>query len=92
MLKELNEKNFEENIKQGIKFVTFSADWCGFCQKQKPILKEIANENIWIGEVNPDKNPKLVEKYGSKENIGEYLLNRCNHIGEFCFEKQEDVA
>ena len=64
MLQELNEKNFDEHIKNGIKFVTFTADWCSFCQKQKPILKEIANENIWIGEVNSDKNPKLVQKYG----------------------------
>ena len=64
MLQELNTKNFDEAIKTGIKFITFSADWCGFCQKQKPILKEIANENIWIGEVNPDKNPELVQRYG----------------------------
>lgn len=64
MIQELNEKNFDEHIKNGIKFVTFTADWCGFCQKQKPILKEIANENIWIGEVNPDKNPELVKRYG----------------------------
>lgn len=64
MLQELNEKNFEENIKNGIKLVAFTADWCGFCQKQKPILKEISENNIWIGEVNPDKNPSLVYKYG----------------------------
>ena len=64
MLKELNEKNFDENIKKGIKFVTFFADWCSFCQKQKPILKEIANQNIWIGEVNADKNQNLVKRYG----------------------------
>ena len=64
MLQELNEKNFDEYIKNGIKFVSFTADWCSFWQKQKPILKEIANENIWIGEINPDKNPKLVQKFG----------------------------
>ena len=64
MLQELNAKSFDAEIKTGIKFITFSADWCGFCQRQKPILKEIANENIWIGEVNPDKNPELVNRYG----------------------------
>lgn len=64
MLQELNEKNFEENIKNGIKLVAFTADWCGFCQKQKPILKEISENNIWVGEVNPDKNPSLAYKYG----------------------------
>ena len=64
MLQELNTKSFDDEIKTGIKFITFSADCCGFCQKQKPILKEISNENIWIGEVNPDKNPELVKRYG----------------------------
>lgn len=66
MLQELNEQNFDENIKDGIKFVAFTASWCGYCQKQKPILKEIAEQNIWIGEVDPDNNPSLVQKYGIK--------------------------
>lgn len=64
MIQELNENNFDENVKDGIKLVNFSADWCSFCQRQKPVLKEIADNNIWIGEVNPDKNPSLVQKYG----------------------------
>lgn len=64
MIQELNEKNFDENIKDGIKFVAFTADWCGYCQKQKPILKEIADQNIWIGEVDSDRNPSLVQRFG----------------------------
>lgn len=64
MIQELTEKDFDENVKDGIKFVAFTAPWCGYCQQQKPILKEIADENIWIGEVNSDNNPLLVQKYG----------------------------
>ena len=52
MLQELNTENFEESIKDGIKIVVFTASWCGYCQMQKPILKEIAEQNIWIGEVD----------------------------------------
>ncbi len=63
MLVELNDNNFEENTKDGIKLAVFTADWCGFCQKQKPILQEIADQNIWIGEINSDKNPYLVRKF-----------------------------
>ena len=63
MLVDLNNKNFDENIKNGIKFVVFTAPWCGFCQKQKPILEEIANNNIWIGEVNSDNNSELTNRY-----------------------------
>ncbi len=64
MIKELNENNFEENIKSGLKLVEFYATWCGYCQKQRPILEELSRNNIWIGVVDSDKNPNLVKKYG----------------------------
>ncbi|MCD7879132.1 MAG: thioredoxin family protein [Candidatus Gastranaerophilales bacterium] len=63
MLQVLDTENFDENVKEGIKFVAFTASWCGYCQKQKPILEDIAGQNIWIGEVDPDKNPQLVQRY-----------------------------
>lgn len=64
MLVELNENNFEKNIKTGLKLVEFYAPWCGFCQKQKPVLEDLSKNNIWIGMVNADENPKLTQKYG----------------------------
>lgn len=63
MLTELNEENFEKNIKTGLKLVEFYAPWCGFCQKQKPVISELSNNNIWIGLVNADENPNLTNKY-----------------------------
>lgn len=63
MINELNEKNFEENIKEGLKFVAFTAPWCGYCQKQKPILEEISKNNIWVGSINADNNPHLTLEY-----------------------------
>ena len=64
MLVELNEKNFEQNIKSGLKLIEFYAPWCGFCQKQRPVLNELSENNIWIGTVNSDENPNLTQKYG----------------------------
>ena len=49
MIKELNENNFNENTKNGLKLVEFYAAWCGYCQKQRPILNELSENNIWIG-------------------------------------------
>ena len=63
MLEELNEKNFEEKTKEGIKFVALTADWCGYCKKQKPILEEISEKGIWVGRINADENPNILHKY-----------------------------
>ncbi len=83
MIQELNEKNFNENIKDGIKFIAFTADWCGYCQRQKPILNELSNENIWIGEVNPDNNPQLTEKFGIQAFPSFLLFKEGNLIAKF---------
>lgn len=64
MIIELNENNFDENTKSGLKLVEFFAPWCGYCQKQRPILEELNKNNIWIGAVDADKNPDLAKKYG----------------------------
>ena len=83
MLQELNENNFNENIKEGIKLVAFTAPWCGYCKKQKPILNEIANQDIWIGEIDPDKNPKITAKYGIQAFPSFLLFKEGNLIGRF---------
>lgn len=63
MIKELNENNFNENTKNGLKLVEFYTAWCGYCQKQRPILNELSENNIWIGTIDADKNPELVKQY-----------------------------
>ncbi len=63
MIIELNERNFDENIKSGLKLVEFYATWCGYCQKQRPILEELSKNNIWIGTIDVDKNPEIVKNY-----------------------------
>lgn len=83
MLQPLNENNFDENIKEGIKFVAFTADWCGFCQRQKPILKEIADQNIWIGMVDADSNPTLLTKYGIQAFPSYLLFKEGKLIADF---------
>ena len=63
MLQQVTDKNFDDYIKTGIKLIAFTADWCGFCQKQKPVLQEISQQNIDIGEINSDENPNTVKKF-----------------------------
>ena len=62
MIIELDKSNFNENIKEGLKIVVFSAKWCSYCKKQHETLKEL--DDIWIGKVDGDKSPELTSEYG----------------------------
>lgn len=65
----LNEKNFESTIKKTKEplLVCFSAFWCSYCQKEKPILKKLANEKkskFKIAIIDTDENQALAQKQG----------------------------
>ena len=66
-MQELSADNFNETIKSGITLVDFNADWCGPCQMQFPILKELAaeaNGKYQIASVNVDIEQDLAAEYG----------------------------
>ncbi len=64
MIIELNEENFDEEIKQGLRLVEFYAPWCMYCKKQRIELQDFENSKIRIGIVDGDESPELVQKYG----------------------------
>jgi len=46
--------------------VDFWAVWCGPCQMQEPIVKEVATAmagKAKVGKINVDENPQLAQKY-----------------------------
>ena len=66
MLKNIDEKNFENEVISNTKttLVDFYADWCGPCQMLSPIIDEIAKAStIDVAKVNVDKNQNLAAKY-----------------------------
>ncbi len=83
MLKKVDEKNFDEYIQNGVKFIAFSAPWCGYCQKQKPILEELSDKNIEIAEINPDDNPNITNKYDVHAFPSFLLFREGKMIGKF---------
>lgn len=63
---ELNEENFEEEIKKvEHAVIDFWASWCMPCKIMAPIIEELSKEypNIMFGKVNVDENPNLSSRY-----------------------------
>jgi len=68
MTLELNDKNFNEEIKKfkGLALVDFWAPWCGPCKMQGPIIEEITkefkkNKDIKVVKLNVDENKVTAE-------------------------------
>lgn len=63
----LNNENFETEVLNSDKpvLVDFWATWCGPCQKQGPIVEEIADsqDEIKVCKLDVDEVPEIAEKY-----------------------------
>jgi len=62
----LNEANFEHQIKRGVTLVDFWATWCMPCKIMVPALNDVAEEldgKVKIAKVDVDKNQSLSAKF-----------------------------
>ena len=66
MLKEINENEFNEVIKEGKVLVDCFATWCGPCQMLSPVIEELANEvkEYSFYKLDVDQNPDIASTYG----------------------------
>ncbi len=60
-----SEKDFLNEVSQGIVLVDFYASWCGPCRMLAPVLEELAKErsDIKVVKVNVDANNTLAQNY-----------------------------
>ena len=68
MIKEVNDKNFNEEIanSDNIVVVDFWAPWCGPCKMLSPVIEELASEmgaNVKFAKVNVDECPIIASTY-----------------------------
>ena len=64
---ELNDTNFDTQIRNGTTLVDFWAPWCGPCRMVAPTLDKLAKEKagkLVIAKVNTDENAEWAMKYG----------------------------
>ena len=63
----INEKNFEEKIKDGVVLVDFFATWCGPCRMQAAILeqcqKQLEELNVSVVKVDVDECENLAHQF-----------------------------
>lgn len=83
MFVELNENNFASEVHQGLKLVEFYTTWCKFCVNQETILKELSDNNFWIGKVDCDKNSNLAQQFGISGFPSFVLFKNGKNIAQF---------
>ncbi|MGE5297244.1 MAG: thioredoxin [Solirubrobacterales bacterium] len=64
---ELNDTNFDSQIRSGVTLVDFWAPWCGPCRMQGPILDRVATQTqgkATVAKLNVDEAPGVAAAYG----------------------------
>lgn len=59
--------DFEEKTKSGVVLIDFWATWCGFCQRQMPILGQLnekMKDRVKFFTVNVEEQPELTKQFG----------------------------
>lgn len=83
MITELDENNFEKEVKHGLRLVEFYATWCIYCKKQRMELQNLETSPMWIGIVDGDESPNIIRKYGIQSYPSFILFKDGNKIGQF---------
>lgn len=90
MITELNNENFSEETKKGVKLIEFHTSWCGYCKKQQPELEEM--NKVWIGRVDADKATAIAEKYNINSFPTFLILKEGEVVERFSgMHKKEDL-
>lgn len=65
-LKHFDDKNFNDEIANGVTLVDFYADWCGPCRMMTPVIEEFAEKRegeVIVGKLDIDASPAVTQQY-----------------------------
>lgn len=66
MVKLVNSNEYNEEIKEGVVFVDFFANWCGPCKMLSPIVEEVSDEltEVKFIKVDVDNSGDIAQSLG----------------------------
>ncbi len=57
-------KNFDTALAKGDMIVGFSAPWCGYCRRLRPMIEKLSDEiDIPVYGINIDEDEELAQRY-----------------------------
>ena len=92
-IKTLTDKNFQNQIKEGVVLVDFWASWCMPCKMMAPVLNEMANElgeGRHIGKLNVEDYQTVSAKYNVRGIPTMILFKNGKEINRFVGVKPKD--
>lgn len=81
-MKIVNEKDFENEVKDGLVLVDFFATWCGPCRMMAGVLDDAEKdlEGVKIVKVDVDESERLARKFGVMSIPTLVLLKNGNEV------------
>lgn len=92
-IKDLTDKNFNNQIKNNISLVDFWAPWCMPCKMMAPVLNEIAENSlsgVQVCKVNVDEHKSLAARHGIRGIPTTILFKNGKEINRFVGVKSKD--
>lgn len=92
-IKILTDKNFQQQIKNGLTLVDFWASWCMPCKMMAPVLNELAeeiNQEASIGKLNVEHYQPVAAKYSVRGIPTMILFKNGKEINRFVGVKSKE--